>query len=167
MPRTLVLALLGLLLAGPLLHSGVRAAKPGDVEALQGVEQARLLWDVTQSDAIKLSNWLTVIRDTYAGLARQDVSPRMVLVFRGSAVNLLARDMDDVPFDQIGMIQEVHDLLAEIRALPRVRIEACNLALRRQGMEETALVPGVKVVTNTFMAIAGYNEKGYARIPVN
>ena len=162
MLRTLVLALLASVLAAP-----VHAAQPGDSDALKGVKQARLLWDVTQSDAIKLSNWLTVIRDTYEGLERQGVKPRMVLVFRGSAVRLLAKEVDDVPFDQLGMIDEVHGLLAEIRALPRVRLEACNLALRRQGMETRPLVPGVEVVTNTFIAIAGYNEQGYARIPVN
>ncbi|HKL77937.1 MAG TPA: hypothetical protein VJ985_06175 [Gammaproteobacteria bacterium] len=163
MPRILVLALLSLALVVP----GAQAAKPGDSDALQGVEQGRLLWDITQADAIKLGNWLTVIRDTYEGLERQGVTPHMVLVFRGQAVRLLAQEVDDVPFEQLGMIDEVHSLLAEIRSLPRVRLEACNLALRRQGMEDKPLVPGVKVVTNTFMAIAGYNEKGYARIPVN
>ncbi|MFB6261893.1 MAG: hypothetical protein ABEJ96_00905, partial [Thiohalorhabdaceae bacterium] len=111
--------------------------------------------------------WLTVMLDTYQGLKRLDVRPHMVLVFRGEAVRLLARDLEEVPFEAMGMIQEVHGKLDRLRQLPRVRLEACNLALRRQGMADQPLIPGAKKVTNAFIAMAGYGAKGYTRIPVD
>ena len=166
MIRSLPLALLALmLLVAPL--SPARAELPGDIESLQGVSDGRLLWDVQEGQALRLSNWLTVIHDTYEGLKRLGVRPHMALVFRGKSVRLLARHIDDVPFDQLGMIEEVHAKLADLRRLPEVRLEACNLALRRQGMADKALVPGVKRVTNAFIAIAGYGAKGYTRVTVD
>lgn len=166
MPRTLSLALFLLLLTGPAV-APASPELPGDTEALAEVSDGRLMWDVSQSDAMRLSNWLTVILDTYEGLQRLEVRPHMVLVFRGKAVRLLARDLADVPFEAMGMIQEVHNKLDRLRQLPRLRLEACNLALRRQGMTDKPLVPGVKTVTNAFIAMAGYGAKGYTRVPVN
>lgn len=166
MTRTLPFLLLALALAGA-APSTARAELPGDAEALAGVSKGRLLWDVREAGALRLSNWLTVILDTYEGLKRNEVRPHMVLVFRGKSVRLLARDLADVPFDELGMIEEVHAKLDELQRLPRVRLEACNLALRRQGMADKALVPGVKPVTNAFIAMAGYGAKGYTRVPVD
>jgi len=166
MTRTLSLALLALALMGA-APTAVRAELPGDAEALAEVSDGRLLWDVQEAKALRLSNWLTVILDTYEGLKRNGVRPHMVLVFRGKAVRLLARDLSDVPFDEVGMIEEVHSKLDELRRLPRVRLEACNLALRRQGMADRPLVAGVKRVTNAFIAVAGYGAQGYTRVPVD
>ena len=166
MTRILPLALMFLVLAGS-APGAVRAQLPGDTEALTGVSDGRLMWDVTEAKALRLSNWLTVIQDTYEGLQRLGVRPHMVVVFRGRAVRLLAGELGDVPFDELGMIQEVHTKLAELRQLGGVRMEVCNLALRRQGMAERPLVPGVKRVTNAFIAMAGYGAKGYTRIPVD
>lgn len=166
MTRKLPLALLALLLLGA-LPAPASAELPGDAEALAGVSDGRLLWDVQASSSLRLSNWLTVIQDTYEGLERNGVRPHMVLVFRGKAVRLLARDLAEVPFDELGMIEEVHAKLAELRGLPEMRLEACNLALRRQGMADTPLLPGVKKVTNAFIAMAGYGARGYTRVPVD
>lgn len=166
MPRILSLVLFGLLLAGPAV-SPAAPELPGDAEALAGVSDGRLMWDISESRAIRLSNWLTVILDTYEGLQRLDVRPHMVLVFRGKAVRLLARDLADVPFEAMGLIQEIQTKLDKLQHLPRVRLEACNLALRRQGMADKALVPGVKRVTNAFIAMAGYGAQGYTRVPVD
>lgn len=166
MPRILSLALLLSLLTGA-PAAPASPGLPGDTEALAEVSDGRLLWDVSESDAMRLSNWLTVILDTYEGLKRLDVRPHMVLVFRGEAVRLLARDLEEVPFEAMGMIQEVHGKLDRLRQLPRVRLEACNLALRRQGMADQPLIPGAKKVTNAFIAMAGYGAKGYTRIPVD
>jgi intracellular sulfur oxidation DsrE/DsrF family protein len=166
MIRTLPLALLTLLLTAAIVPAA-KAELPGDTEALAGVSDGRLLWDVSEPRALRLSNWLTVILDTYEGLQRLGVRPHMVLVFRGKAVRLLARDLDDVPFEELGMIEEVQAKLAELRRLDHVRLEACSLALRRQGMAGRPLLPGVEQVTNAFIAMAGYGARGYTRIPVN
>lgn len=166
MHRFLALWLFGLALALS-APAPAQTGLPGDKEALKGVDQGRLLWDVTESDALRLSNWLTVILDTYEGLERHGLKARMVLVFRGSSVTLLPGDLDRIPLEELGMIEEVHAKLRKLKALPRVRMEVCNLSLRRQGLDETPLIPQVKVVTNAFIAIAGYNERGYARVPVN
>ncbi|HKJ72083.1 MAG TPA: hypothetical protein VKA55_10060 [Gammaproteobacteria bacterium] len=166
MTRILPIALLALLLGG-LAAAPARAELPGDAEALAGVSDGRIMWDVTEPRALRLSNWLTMVQDTYEGLKRLGVRPHMVLIFRGQAVRLLAREVDDVPFEDLGLIDEVHAKLAELRRLPRVRLEVCDIALRRQGMEDTPLVAGVKPVTNGFIAMAGYGAKGYTRVPVD
>ena len=160
---------LGMYLAAILLLAvgGVaQAEQPGDAHALKGVSQARILWDIQLTDTLKLDNWLTVIRDTHEALAREGVEPRMVLIFRGEAVELLSRSLDHVPLEQMGMIQDVHRHLRALDNKAHVELRACHLALRRYGMADAKLVKGVEPVTNSFLAIAGYGRQGYTRIPV-
>ena len=161
-----MLSRFALLLALAGVAPAPQAAQPGDADALQGVEEVRLLWDIQLADTLKLDNWLTVMRDTHEALQRQGREPRMVLIFRGAAVELLSRSLDHVPIEEMGMIQDVHRHLRALDAMEHVKLRACNLALRRYGMADATLVPGVKPVTNSFLAIAGYTRQGYTRIPV-
>ena len=142
------------------------AEEPGDRAALKGVEKTRIFWDVGVADAIALSNRLDVIRDTYQALKRQGVKPRMAVGFRGQAVELLVTDLDAVPFDALGSVDSLHQQMRELKRLAGVDFYACHLAMRRHGVAKAQLMEGVQVVTNIFVAVAGFHEQGYTRIPM-
>ncbi|MEF8793297.1 hypothetical protein [Thiohalorhabdus sp.] len=72
-----------------------------------------------------------------------------------------------MPFEAVGLSQEVRNKLDRLQKLPRVRLQACNLALRRQGRADKPLLPGIEKVTNDFIAMAGYGAQSYTRIPVD
>jgi intracellular sulfur oxidation DsrE/DsrF family protein len=149
-----------------LLAAPAAAEEPGDRFALQGVESTRIFWDIGVADAIALSNRLQVVRDTYQSLKRQGVQPRMAVGFRGQAVELLVTDLDAVPFEALGSVESLHQQMRELKRLAGVEFYACKLAMRRHGVQEPQLMDGVRVVTNIFIAVAGFHEQGYTRIPM-
>lgn len=161
MYRTLIPLLL-LLFTSPLW-----AEKLDDRVALEGIEVGKIAWDVTQGNPGILRGRLNVILETYRDMQRQDVEPRMLFTFRGGAVLLLQKDISALPLSDQDEAEQVQRQLAELQALPGVRMEACQIAMRRAGLEPDDLIPGIHAVGNTFLSLMGFGQRGYITIPIN
>lgn len=126
MPNFITRAFALLLLLPMLALSGLATAdKPSDEQALKGVAQGRIIWDINMGNAQKLSLYLKVIIETYDDLKRQGVEPDMVFAFRGASVKLITTKHDDLPLDEIEHHEVVAALLKDLMARPKVRMEAC------------------------------------------
>ncbi|WP_410474413.1 hypothetical protein [Guyparkeria sp. TX1] len=164
--RRLMLGLMFMLLPGLAVANDV--PRPDDSRALQGLEEARILWDVTASDPGALLARLGVIEQTYRDLERQGVMPRMVFGFRGGSVRLLTRDAPDRNIEHAQTILQIHSKLAELHALAGVeRMEVCSIASRRSGITQADLVEPLVEVGNTFVTAAAYAQRGYAKIKID
>ncbi|MCL7744874.1 hypothetical protein LV476_07985 [Guyparkeria hydrothermalis] len=160
---------LGLLLClMPVAGMTADPPRPDDSHALQGIEEGRILWDVTAGDPDKLLARLGVIEQTYRDLERQGVAPRMVFAFRGGAVRLLTEQAAESHMDDAQTILQIHDMLRELAALDGVeRMEACSIATRRVGITQAELVDPVVEVGNTFVTAAAYAQRGFAKIKID
>jgi intracellular sulfur oxidation DsrE/DsrF family protein len=141
--------------------------RPNDREALAGIEIGRIFWDVTVADPAVLDGRLGVIQTTYQDMVRQNVTPEMILAFRGGAVRLLAADLNRIPEGQRVGAAEVQARLTRLLELPGVRVEACYIAMRRIPLEPENMIRGVHTVNNTFLSAMGYGQKGYVSIPIH
>ena len=133
------------------------APQPNASEALAGLKTAKVVFDVRVADLDKLVFNLELFSETLEGIVAQGVKPEMVVTFRGSTVKLLtAAALDD-------------EALELIRALKKkgVQFEACAVAMRVTKADSAGLVPEVKLVTNVFLSLIGYQNKGYAMIAIN
>lgn len=151
--RCLMMVLL-LLTCSPVLQA---APQPNASEALAGLKTAKVVFDVRVADLDKLVFNLELFSETLEGIAAQGVKPEMVVTFRGSTVKLLtAAALDD-------------EALELIRALKKkgVQFEACAVAMRVTKADSAGLVPEIKLVTNVFLSLIGYQNKGYAMIAIN
>jgi intracellular sulfur oxidation DsrE/DsrF family protein len=161
--RTILIILALLLLAGP-----TAAERPDDHRALAGIDEGRILWDVTLGDPDALLARLQVIEQTYRDLVRQDVKPRMLFTFHGPAIRLLARDIDRFDVADVTAVRAVQEKLAELKALDGVsRIEACSIAAGRADLTEPGLIAPAVMVGNTFVTAAAYAQRGYAKIRID
>ncbi len=162
----LILGLMICLLPGVALPADV--PRPDDAHALQGIEEGRILWDVTASDPNVLLARLEVIEQTWRDLERQDVTPRMVFAFRGGSVRLLTRNAPERDIDHAQTILQIHSKLAELHELDGVeRMEVCSIASRRAGITQEDLVEPLVEVGNTFVTAAAYAQRGYAKIKID
>lgn len=162
--RTALITLALLMLTGP---AGA-AERPDDHRSLKGVEQGRILWDVTLGDAEVLLARLQVIEQTYRDLVRQDVAPRMLFTFHGPAIKLLARDIDRFDVADVTAVRAVQAKLGELEALTGVsRIEACSIAAERADLAAQGLIDPAVMVGNTFVTAAAYAQRGYAKIRID
>jgi intracellular sulfur oxidation DsrE/DsrF family protein len=138
---------------------------PLDTAALKGVKSGKGIFDINLSGPEKLPLYLEVIKETHAGLKAQGVKPELVVAFRGTSVKLLSSARANFSAEQKEALQQSDELIRELAKLG-VRFEACAVATRLFGVENSSILPGVKVVGNTFISLIGYQSKGYALIPI-
>lgn len=159
----LVLATLVALTTGP----AAGADKPSDAAALAGVTTGKVVWDVSMANPATLALFLSVVRETYDDLARQNVKPEMVLAIHGAPVRFVRAEREDLPLDVAAAVDRVNDVLDDLAARPGVRIEVCSIANRLFGVDNAAIKKNFHVVGNTWVSLIGYQAQGYAIVPIN
>lgn len=159
---TLLFALLCLAtLFAPLAHS----AAIDDADALSGYRQGRILFDINTSAPDKMALYLSVIKQTREDLLKQGMTPDLILAFRGLAVTLVQRQTTDRSAEQAALDAKIAGLVGQLGQMG-VKMEACSVATGLFGVDNTNLLPGIKVVGNTFVSLMGYQHAGYAIIPI-
>lgn len=152
-----------LALAGP---AGA-ADKPSDAAALNGVTTGKVVWDISMASPETLALFLTVVRETYDDLVRQNVKPDMVLAIHGVPVKYVTRSHDQLPFEAQVPVEKINGVLDDLAKRPGVRIEVCSIANRLMGVDNAAVRPAYHVVGNTWVSLIGYQAQGYAVVPIN
>src|SRR3569833_3440981 len=65
---------------------------PEDTEALNGLHEVKVIFDITTGDAKKLLSRLGLIEETRDGMLKQGITPHNVLAFRGPASLFIQKD---------------------------------------------------------------------------
>jgi intracellular sulfur oxidation DsrE/DsrF family protein len=169
MMKTQSIATLSLLstLLTLLLLSSARAEKPNDADALEGIETGKVIWDITLSKPSRLLFVMKVIDETYDDLVKQDVTPDMVFTFHGRVLKLLSSQTLELDLDEEVALEKLLALIQNLSSKPGVKMESCSVASRILGIDNSTIISGVKPVGNTFVSMIGYQQKGYALIPIN
>jgi intracellular sulfur oxidation DsrE/DsrF family protein len=146
-------------------HAQTASTTANDAAALQGLKEVKLAFDVTADDARRLTSVLDVIEETRVSLAKQGVTPHIVVTFRGPATKLVQTDQTLMkPEDRA----QAEAIAAKIKALSTAAgidsVEQCSIAVRGAGTKPENVVPGIKVVGNGWISLAAYQSKGYAYI---
>lgn len=143
------------------------AEKPSDAAALDGVQTGKVVWDISMADPGTLALFLSVVRETYDDLKRQNVEPEMVLAVHGVPVKYVTRTHDHLPLEAQIPVEKVVAVLDDLAQRPGVRIEVCSVANRLMGVDNAAIRAGYHVVGNTWVSLIGYQAQGYAVVPIN
>ena len=143
------------------------AEKPNDADALAGIETGKVVWDVTLSNPSRLLFVMKVIDETYQDLVRQNVTPDMVFTFHGRVLKLLSSQPLELSLDEESALEELLALIQTMSEKPGIKMESCSIASRILGIDNSTIVPAVKPVGNTFVSLIGYQQKGYAFIPID
>jgi intracellular sulfur oxidation DsrE/DsrF family protein len=151
--------------AAMLFTAPALAAGYDDQQALAGLKEVKVAFDLTTGDPKALLGRLTIIDETRQSLIQQGVTPHFVLTFRGPATRLIQTDQSKIkPEDREGAAK-IAAKLAEMRRAKGVEnLEQCAVAVREQGTRPEDVVPSVKVVGNAWISLMAYQAKGYAYI---
>lgn len=159
-----VTALAGMAVATVCAPQAARA-QADDRAALAGIKEVKVAFDVIEGDAKGLLNRINVIDETRASLIRQGVTPHFVIAFRGPATKLVQTDMSKVKPEDRETAAKIAAKLDGMSKAPGVdNIEQCSVAIRQQETRAENVVPGVKVVGNSWISLMAYQSKGYAYI---
>tara|TARA_R110002096_G_scaffold224677_7_gene413990 strand:- start:600 stop:1100 length:501 start_codon:yes stop_codon:yes gene_type:complete len=158
---------LGLSLVFFTLINTAHADKPDDADALQGIDTGKVIWDITLSSPSRLLFVMKVIEETYEDLIEQHVKPDMVFTFHGRVLKLLSSQPIELDIDEEVALEELLVLIQELSKKPGIKMESCSVASRILNIDNSTIIPEVKPVGNTFVSLIGYQQKGYALIPIN
>ena len=158
----------GILLAAFTMFMGVpvTAVAFDDSDSLKGLTTGKAVFDVDLGDAGKLTLYLSVIKETHTGMMKQGVKPDLVVTFHGQSLALIQANRDKVPAAQRDDYDEVAMLIKDLKTLG-VKFEACSVAARLLNVDPMTINKDVKVVGNTFISLTGYQNRGYALIPIH
>ncbi len=152
------------LLAGALNVAGAAGAAD-DRQALQGVSEGRIAFDLKDGEGRALLARLDIIEETRQSLIQQGVTPHFILAFRGPATRLVQTDQDKIKPEDRELAAKVAAKIREMSAARGVDgFEQCSLAARQQGTSTDKVLPQIRVVGNGFISLMAYQAKGYAYI---
>jgi intracellular sulfur oxidation DsrE/DsrF family protein len=152
-------------IAAATLAAGALAAGYDDHEALAGVKDLKVAFDITAGDAKMLLGRLNVIDETRRSLIQQGVTPHFVLTFRGPATKLVQTDATKIKPEDREMAAQIAAKLKEMGGAKGVEdLEQCAVAVREQGTKAEDVVAPVKVVGNAWISLMVYQSRGYAYI---
>lgn len=136
-----------------------------DADALRGLKEAKIAYDIKEGDPKLLLNRLNIIDETRQSLIKQGVTPHFVLAFRGPATRLLQTDPEMVKPEYRTEATKVAAKIKEMSTEKGVEgFEQCAVAVREQGTKAEKVLPQVKVVGNGFISLMAYQARGYAYI---
>jgi intracellular sulfur oxidation DsrE/DsrF family protein len=160
-----VLAAAAVVAMSQCLSAGALAAGYDDQEALAGLKEVKVAFDVTAGDAKALLGRLNVIDETRQSLIRQGVIPHFVITFRGPATKLIQTDLSKIKPEDRPIAAQIAAKLNDMRRAEGIEnLEQCAVAVREQGTRPENVVPAVKVVGNAWISLMAYQSRGYAYI---
>ena len=164
-----IAALLAALLVPAMGIAQSPAAAPypsaANYDALQGVHDMKMAFDVTDGNPKALVGKLNSIDVTRKQLMDAGVTPHIVVTFRGDASYYTQSDPNKLKPEDRAEYAKVHEAIRQLRKQPGVEsMEQCSLPLPSRKIDKADIMPEVKVVPNGWIALVAYQQKGYAYI---
>ena len=127
--------------------------------------EMKIAFDVTDGNPQALLTKLTVIELTRKQLIEKGVTPRMVIAFRGDASYYTQTNLSMVKEADRADALAIAAKLRELRKANGVEaLEQCNVPLASRKLKPADVMQEVKLVPNGWIALVGYQEKGYSYI---
>jgi len=134
-------------------------------DSLKGLQHARFVVDMNQGNANLLKLRLALVLETIENITADGVTPLVVVAFRGGATKFMTENDDYIVQEDLQAKAEIHKLISEL-SKKGVKLEQCSIALRMLGVDKKEVYPAVNVVQNGYVSLIGYQNQGYAILPM-
>lgn len=161
-----VLQVLSLAMAALVLAPTLAAENLHNRAAIDGLENIQAVYDVRKSNPNALDMYLKAIITNVENLEKEGVQADLVLVFISHSVKLInTAPALETEADYGAVLASIARSIETLQELG-VRMEACNGATRAFNVDNDSLLPGIEPVRSGFISLMGYQNNGYALIPV-
>lgn len=164
-PRRLATAFL-LAFAGLFLTAPASAESLDNRSAIGDLEQVKAVYDVRKSNPNALDGYLKAIITNVQNLEKEGVEADLVMVFISHSVKFInTQPALETQADYGPALESIAESIETLQDMG-VRMEACNGATRYFDVDNDTLLPGIEPVRSGFIALMGYQNNGYALVPV-
>jgi len=137
-----------------------------DKMALKGMKEVKFVVDVNVGDPELLLLRMDLLDTTYSQLIDSGVTPTVVVAFRGKASRFITKNSKYLKPELEKYRLEMKTLIELFDELG-FTIEQCGIAAAAQKIDPTDFLPQVKVVQNSYISLIGYQNQGYALLPMD
>ncbi|PLX91318.1 MAG: hypothetical protein C0619_07580 [Desulfuromonas sp.] len=142
------------------------ASPPDNRRALEGLSHAGVIFDVNVGSPTKLLLRLQLIEETVNGLSHGGVIPEVVVAFRGGATFFLTEPDKYLPPDDLPHKLNIQKQVRRLRNLG-YRLEQCAVAVRQLNIAPADIIEDVPLVGNGYVSLIGYQNRGFAFVPMD
>jgi len=142
-------------------------SKPNDANSLKGLKEVKVIFDITQGNPKKLLGRLNLIHKTSKMIADQGVKPEFVLAFRGPASFYVTKDRTKIPKGNEAIAEKIWAKVKEISTASGIKLEQCSVATGFLKIDNKTILPEIHVVGNSWISLIGYQNQGYAYVPID
>ncbi len=134
--------------------------------ALRGLTETKFVVDVTIGEPELLLLRMNLLDSTYSQLIDAGVTPTVVVAFRGKASRFITKSDKYLPLEHQKYRLEMKTVLELFNELG-FTLEQCGIAAAAQKIDPEDFFPQVKVVQNSYISLIGYQNQGYAFVPMD
>jgi len=134
--------------------------------SLKGVENVKIIFDVNVKDPNLLLTRLKLIEKTLEGISKY-TKYKAVVAFRGNASDFMTKNNNHIKKDNIKIKEKIYFTLLNLKEKFHVTLEQCAIALGFRGIEPNEVYDIINIVENGYISIAGYQNQGYAFVPMD
>ena len=137
-----------------------------NARALGDLEQVKTVYDVRKKSPEALAGYLEAIITNHENLLKEEVEPELAMVFIAKAVKFITTEpRPEIAMNHQGALDRIAKAVAKLDELG-VHMEACAAATRYYGVDNDTLLPQIEPVRSGFISVMGYQNRGYALVPV-
>lgn len=135
--------------------------------ALKGVNPVKAVFGFEIGNPQSALVHLQVIQQTFRdkNIRAGKKKPEIVVVFYGPSVKLASRNRDAFAEADRKIIEEYAGTVAAM-AKEGVKFEICLIAMKLLGVDPSTTLPEIRPVGNGWIAVIGYQARGYSLVPV-
>ena len=157
--------LVTLLFAVFILPQAAVSKDQGDIMALSDLATLKVYFDVKADSAGKLEKRFQWIHDTYEQATQKGLKVAIVIGIRSQASFFVTRGDEYVDEEDILIKGKIEKWLKRFAAM-EIPLEQCGISAKLFDIERDEFLPEMTVVKNSYISIAGYQNKGYAYVPM-
>ena len=134
--------------------------------ALKNITQSNIYFDVSLNDDQKLLLRLNLLQRTIQQMKDAGVDVSVVIGFRGGASRFITKDDHYVLKEETANKQKIQEQVSKL-GNEGILIEQCSIAAELFDIAYDDFLPEVDVVGNGYVSLIGYQNQGYAVVPMD
>ncbi len=157
--------LLTLLFAVVLLPHTASSQNNADIQSLAGLSVLKMYFDVKSDSAAKLEKRFQWIHESYEQANQKGITVAIVIGVRSRASFFVTKGDEYVEEEDLLIKAKIEKWLRRFAEMG-IPVEQCGISAKLYDIEREEFLSEITVVKNSYLSIAGYQNKGYAYIPM-
>ncbi len=135
-------------------------------DALKNVTQSHVYFDVSLDDDQKLLLRMNLLQRTMEQMKDAGVEMLAVIGFRAGASRFITKNDHYVLEEEIDNKRKIQELVGRF-ASEGIRLEQCSIAAELLDISLDDFLPEITFVANGYISLIGYQNQGYAVVPMD